>query len=95
MPRPTDQQIAYMALCVITELDAAARRAAAPARQAVAARDRLGELVRSGGQIAPDLLEPFIARAERVGAEVEEAEGNVRNLRHSEYALHLARNSLS
>jgi len=95
MPRPTDQQITYMALCVMTELDDVARRAAATAREAVTARDRLGEMIRAGGQITPDALEPFIARAEQVGAEVREAESNVRNLGHSEYALNLARRSLS
>lgn len=95
MPRPTDQQITYMALCVVTELDDVARRAAATAREAVSVRDRLGEIIRAGGQLTPDVIEQFIDRAERVGAEVSELEGNVRNLQHSAYALNLARNSLS
>jgi len=95
MPRPTDQQITYMALCVVTELDEVARRAAAAGREAVLVRDRLGEIIRAGGQLTPEALEPFLTRAERVGAEVRELEGNVRNLSHSEYALNLARRSLS
>ena len=95
MPRPTDQQITYMALCVVTELDDVARRAAATAREAVNVRDRLGEIIRTGGQLTPDVIAQFIDRAERVGEEVRELEGNVRNLTHSEYALNLARNSLS
>ena len=95
MPRPTDQQLTYMALCVITELDEVARRAAVTGKDAMAIRDRLCEIIRAGGQLTPEALEPFVTRAEQVGAAVIELEGNVRNLTHSEYALRLARDSLS
>lgn len=95
MPRPTDQQITYMALCVMTELDDVARRAAATAREAVSARDRLGEIIRTSAELTPEVIEQFLDRADRVGAEVREVEGNVQNLRYSEYALNLARRSMS
>jgi len=95
MPRPTDQQITYMALCVITELDEVARKAALVAREAVAVRDRLGDVVRVGGQLDPDAMAKLMDRSERIGAELRELEGNVQNLTHSEYALNLARSSLS
>jgi len=84
-----------MALCVITELDEVARRAAVAGRESVTVRDRLCEVVRSGGQVTAEMLAPFVDRAEAVGAEVRELEDNVRNLANSGYALKLARNSLS
>lgn len=95
MPRPTPQQITYMAVCVITEMDEVARRATAAGRQAVEVRDRLGAIVRDGGQLTEDELAPFVRRAERITTEVREVEENVQNLTHSEYALNLARTSLS
>jgi len=95
MPRPTEQQLTYMALCVITELDEVARKAALVGRESVTVRDRLCEVIRSGGQVTPEMLAPFVDRAEAVGAEVRELEGNVRNLANSEYALNLARRSLT
>jgi hypothetical protein len=95
MPRPTEQQIAYMALCVVTELDAIAHRATKAGQDAVSARDRMGRIIRDGGQMPPDLLERMIDAADRLGAEVQELEGNLRNLAHSELALNLARRSLT
>ena len=95
MPRPTEQQLTYMALCVITELDEVARRAVVAGRESVTVRDRLCEVIRSGGQVTPEMLAAFVDRAEAVGAEVRELEGNVRNLANSEYALNLARRSLT
>ncbi len=95
MPRPTDQQITYMALCVITELDEVARKAALVAREAVTVRDRLGEVVRTGGQLDRGAIERLMDRTDAIGAEVRELEGNVRNLTASEYALNLARDSLT
>lgn len=95
MPRPTDQQIAYMALCVVTELDAIAHRAAKAGQAAVAARDRLGVIIRDADQLPPDLLAQLVDTTDTLAAEVQELEGNVRNLAHSEAALNLARLSIS
>lgn len=95
MPRPTDQQITYMALCVITELDEVGRRAAEAGREAVTLRDSLGDILRQGQTLTPDALAEFTQRAVKVGNQIRELEENVRNLTHSKFALELASRSLS